>query len=150
MESALVMYRPGGDHRVFKLARDITVIGRREDCDLRIPLGEISRKHCRIVRSNGSFLVEDMGSSNGTYVNGQRVQSIDLEAGDTVQVGPVVFVLQIAGEPATSDIVPIAVNRTSERVADSGPNGDSDAITASSEDIEELANDSMAHLKRPA
>lgn len=143
------MYRPGGENRVFKLSRDVTVIGRREDCDLRIPLGEISRKHCKIVRSGGSFLVEDMGSSNGTYVNGRRVQSLDLEAGDTVQVGPVVFVLQIAGEPAANAIAPITTGQIRERNADSH-NGESDAVTSSPEEIEELANDSMANLKRPA
>lgn len=143
------MYRPGGENRVFKLSRDATVIGRREDCDLRIPLGEISRKHCRIVRSDDGFLVEDMGSSNGTYVNGKRVQSLDLEAGDTVQIGPVVFVLQIAGEPAADAIAPITTGQVRERSPDA-MSDESDAVTSSPEEIEELANDSMANLKRPA
>jgi pSer/pThr/pTyr-binding forkhead associated (FHA) protein len=143
------MYRPGGENRVFKLSRDATVIGRREDCDLRIPLGEISRKHCKIVRSGESFMVEDMGSSNGTYVNGRRVQSLDLEAGDTIQVGPVVFVLQIAGEPAADAIAPITTGQVRERSA-ADSSGESDAVTSSPEEIEELANDSMANLKRPA
>jgi pSer/pThr/pTyr-binding forkhead associated (FHA) protein len=149
MDSALVMYRPGGENRVFKLSRDVTVIGRREDCDLRIPLGEISRKHCKIIRSGDSFLVEDMGSSNGTYVNGRRVQSLDLDAGDTVQVGPVVFVLQIAGEPAADAIAPITAGHIRESAQhDSGSS--SDAVTSSPEEIEELTHESVAPLKRPA
>jgi pSer/pThr/pTyr-binding forkhead associated (FHA) protein len=86
----------------------MTVIGRREDCDLRIPLGEISRKHCRLVRDEETLRLEDLGSSNGTYHNGQRIQESVLAAGDTVQIGPVVFVLQLDGVPADEDLQPVA------------------------------------------
>src|SRR5580658_7331414 len=94
MQVVLVMFRADGERRSFSIARDMTVIGRREDCDLRIPLGEVSRKHCRLVRDGDSLHVEDLGSSNGTYHNGARVQESVLNAGDSIQVGPVVFVLQ--------------------------------------------------------
>ena len=85
----------------------MTVIGRREDCDLRIPLGEISRKHARLVRDGDSLRLEDLGSSNGTYLNGQRVQESVLNPGDSIQIGPVVFVLQIDGNPADEDLQPV-------------------------------------------
>ena len=107
MQSVLVMFRSDGERRSFSLARDITVIGRREDCDLRIPLGDVSRKHCRLIHDGESFRLEDLGSSNGTFHNGQRVQEATLSAGDSVQVGPVVFVLQIDGVPADDELSPI-------------------------------------------
>ena len=54
------MFRTDGERRSFSMARDMTVIGRREDCDLRIPLGEVSRKHCRILR-DGDIVSIDTG-----------------------------------------------------------------------------------------
>jgi hypothetical protein len=101
------MFRPDGERRSFSVVRDMTVIGRREDCDLRIPLGDVSRKHCRLIKDGDAIRVEDLGSSNGTYRNGNRVQQSDLTAGDTLQVGPVVFVLQVDGVPADEDLTPV-------------------------------------------
>jgi pSer/pThr/pTyr-binding forkhead associated (FHA) protein len=107
MQVVLVMFRPDGERRSFSVVRDMTIIGRREDCDLRIPLGDISRKHCRLIKDGDVIRVEDLGSSNGTYRNGTRVQQSELTAGDTLQVGPVVFVLQVDGVPADEDLQPV-------------------------------------------
>jgi predicted component of type VI protein secretion system len=107
MQAVLVMFRNDGEPRSFSVTRDITVIGRREDCDLRIPLGDVSRKHCRLIRDGETFRVEDLGSSNGTFRNGERVQEATLVAGDSVQLGPVVFVLQIDGVPADDKLQPL-------------------------------------------
>jgi pSer/pThr/pTyr-binding forkhead associated (FHA) protein len=107
MQVVMVMFRADGERRSFSLTRDLTVIGRREDCDLRIPLGDVSRKHCRVVRSGDTISIEDLGSSNGTFVNGQRITETVLAPGDTVQVGPVVFCVQIDGVPAEEDMAPI-------------------------------------------
>ncbi len=107
MQAILVMFRSNGERRSFSVTREITVIGRREDCDLLIPLGEVSRKHCRLVRDGDLLKLEDLGSANGTFLNGQRVQESLLAPGDTVQVGPVVFVLQIDGTPEDDELQPI-------------------------------------------
>src|SRR3954447_15982370 len=104
MQAILVMFRSTGERRSFSVTRDVTVIGRREDCDLIIPLGEVSRKHCRLVKGGDLPKVEDLGSANGTYLTGQRVQESLLAPGDTVQVGPVVFVLQVDGVPADDEL----------------------------------------------
>ena len=130
MDVQLVMYRPNGEHRPFPLSKQTTVIGRREDCDLRIAVRDVSRKHCRIIvdLDDEVVRVEDLGSSNGTFVNGERVQSQALHAGDTVQVGPVAFVLMIDGAPAVDEIAP-RMKESSEAV--SGSSGeDLDAETA--------------------
>ena len=103
MQVALVMFRGEGEKRAFPLSRSIMVIGRREDCDLRIPLGDVSRKHCRLMIED-ELKLQDLGSSNGTYVNGQRVQETALNPGDVIRVGPVTFVVQINGEPPEDEI----------------------------------------------
>src|SRR5687767_3114480 len=121
MQAVLVMFRPDGERRSFSIVRDMTVIGRREDCDLRIPLGEVSRKHCRLVRDGDSLKIEDLGSSNGTFLNGRRVQEAQVSPGDSIQVGPVVFVLQVDGVPADDELSPITVD-TSGATAGSGMN----------------------------
>jgi predicted component of type VI protein secretion system len=109
MGVVMVMFRADGQRRSFSVTRDMTVIGRREDCDLRIPLSDVSRKHCRMILEGETIRVEDLGSSNGTYKNGERVQQTELAAGDTLQVGPVVFVVQVDGFPADEDLTPVTV-----------------------------------------
>jgi pSer/pThr/pTyr-binding forkhead associated (FHA) protein len=108
MQAVLVMFRNDGERRSFSISRENTVIGRRQDCDLMIPLGEISRKHCRIVRDGDTLRIEDLGSSNGTFHNGRRIQEAVLSPGDTIQVGPVTFVIQINGVPEDDEIRPHA------------------------------------------
>src|SRR6476469_9832989 len=134
MQAVLVMFRSDGERRSFSIARDMTVIGRREDCDLRIPLGEVSRKHCRIVRDGDMLKLEDLGSSNGTFLNGQRVQEALLSPGDTIQVGPVVFALQIDGEPPEDDLHPVGAGAGAAAAAEEAmPLGDEDAEAATLE-----------------
>src|ERR1700683_2708220 len=106
MEIALVMFRADGERRKFAVKRNMTVIGRREDCDLRIPLGDVSRKHCRLIRDGDVIRIEDLGSSNGTYVDGEKVKDGTLFAGSSVRVGPVTFVVQIDGVPAEEELKP--------------------------------------------
>jgi len=106
MQVVLVMFRGESDRRSFSLAKEVTVIGRREDCDLRIPLGEVSRKHCRLVKDAQELRVEDLGSSNGTYLNGNRVQESAVAPSDVLRIGSVSFVVQIDGVPAEEDMVP--------------------------------------------
>lgn len=106
MQLTLVMVRDGSENRAFPIKKESTVIGRREDCDLRIAIEAVSRKHCRVLV--GSRLeIEDLGSSNGTFVNGTKVKRSEISAGDTIQVGPVAFVVQIDGEPPITDAKPL-------------------------------------------
>jgi pSer/pThr/pTyr-binding forkhead associated (FHA) protein len=106
MQVVLVMFRADGERRSFSIVRDMTVVGRREDCDLRIPLGEVSRKHCRLIKDGEAIRLEDLGSSNGTFHNGERSREATLAAGDTIQIGPVTFMVQIDGVPADEDMQP--------------------------------------------
>jgi len=104
MQVVLVMFKGDGEKRSFSVVRDVTVIGRREDCDLRIPLTQVSRKHCRLVKDGDQLRVEDLGSSNGTFHNGHRIREATLGAGDTLAIGSVLFGVQINGEPPEDEL----------------------------------------------
>jgi pSer/pThr/pTyr-binding forkhead associated (FHA) protein len=131
MQAVLVMFRNDGERRSFSISREMTVIGRRQDCDLMIPLGEISRKHCRIIRDGETLRLEDLGSSNGTFHNGRRVQEAELSAGDTIQVGPVAFVVQLDGQPEEEDMKPHTGGAAGHAAAD-----DDDELETLSDDGE--------------
>jgi pSer/pThr/pTyr-binding forkhead associated (FHA) protein len=100
MNVNLVLFKKNGLTRTFPLPDDVTVIGRRQECDLCIPLTVISRRHCELSRDQDVLRVRDLGSKNGTYVNGQKVPEASLKPGDTLRIGPVSFGIQIDNEPA--------------------------------------------------
>jgi pSer/pThr/pTyr-binding forkhead associated (FHA) protein len=111
MEVVLVMFKDD-ERREFPLAKTRIILGRRQDCDLRIPTRDVSRRHCEIVpgEKRSEVIVRDLGSSNGTYLNGKRIAESTLKPGDRLTVGPVTFIVQIDGEPATikpEDAAPI-------------------------------------------
>lgn len=68
------------------------VIGRSADCDLPIADTYLSSRHARLANDDGDLTIEDLGSTNGTYVNQELIQGrLLLEKGDIVQVGGVLF-----------------------------------------------------------
>ena len=64
------------------------LIGRHPSCDLSVQDGGVSRRHARLAWSGSGYAIEDLGSANGTYVNGNRISSQGLRDGDIIQVGP--------------------------------------------------------------
>jgi len=64
-----------------------TNAGRSPKADIFLDDVTVSRKHCQFIASEGGHIVRDSGSLNGTYVNRERVDSIQLHAGDEVQIG---------------------------------------------------------------
>lgn len=100
MNANLVLLRKNGSHKAFPLPSAVTVIGRRDDCDLRIPLPMVSRRHCQLRLSQDSVELRDLESRCGTFVNDRRVEgAIALKAGDYLRIGPLTFVCQIDGKP---------------------------------------------------
>jgi pSer/pThr/pTyr-binding forkhead associated (FHA) protein len=100
MDARLVMFREDGTRVDFPLAKPITTIGRKDSCDIRIPLAEVSRRHTEVHLDDVSVRVKDMGSANGTYVNNRRVSEEEkLAPGDHLIIGPVVFTVQVDGDP---------------------------------------------------
>jgi pSer/pThr/pTyr-binding forkhead associated (FHA) protein len=75
------------------------VMGRASDCDLRLRVNEISRHHCILRVAGGEATLVDLGSSNGSYLNNERVRSqAMLHSGDVIRVGPCTFVVDL-GDP---------------------------------------------------
>jgi DNA-binding response OmpR family regulator len=71
----------------WRVDRDNVIIGREEDCDIVLPSRQVSRNHARIRRSGGRHILEDLGSKNGTFVNGQELtEPYILQDGDEIQV----------------------------------------------------------------
>ncbi len=68
------------------------VIGRSPECDIRLDDNFLSSRHARVANDSGDLSIEDLGSTNGTYVNQELVKGrVHLERGDIVQVGGVLF-----------------------------------------------------------
>ena len=109
MDVKLVMFTEKGERKDFPLLASGLQVGRHEQCALRIPLPEVSRRHAEIQIVKGSVVVKDLGSANGTFVNNKRVDELKLNAGDHLVIGPVVFTLQIDGEP--KNITPVKTKR---------------------------------------
>jgi pSer/pThr/pTyr-binding forkhead associated (FHA) protein len=91
MQVTLFLLKKDGSTAAFSLPSSVTLVGRRQDCDMSIPLSVISRKHCEINIDQNKLTVRDLHSKNGTLVNGQRVEEYRLS--------PVTFVVQIDGIP---------------------------------------------------
>jgi predicted component of type VI protein secretion system len=103
VEVTLVVVQPDGQTRSVTMKRARLLIGRKPECDIRIPVSSVSREHCELRIEGGKLLAKDMGSSNGTYVNRERIQETELSAGQLLAVGPAVFVVRIDGEPEAVD-----------------------------------------------
>ena len=72
--------------RRYKLDDGEYVIGRRSDCQIFVPDMRVSRQHARLRRENGSWQLEDLGSNNGTFVNGSRIQQAAIKHQDEIQI----------------------------------------------------------------
>lgn len=93
------------------LARELTLVGRREDCDLRLDHKSVSKQHCVLVRTEGVLIVRDLGSTNGTRVNGQRVRRAVLVPDDTLAVASARFRVGYAGNDGQPQAAPDAATQ---------------------------------------
>ncbi|GIU96621.1 MAG: hypothetical protein KatS3mg013_0424 [Actinomycetota bacterium] len=71
----------------FLLAEDVTTVGRNPDSAVFLDDVTVSRKHAVVERRSDGWFVRDLGSLNGTYVNGEQVDEAALASGDEVQIG---------------------------------------------------------------
>lgn len=83
----LVVIRGPNAGARYLLDRDETVVGRHPDCEIFLHDVTVSRRHSEFRREDGAFVLRDLGSLNGTYVNGDRADERRLTTGDEVQIG---------------------------------------------------------------
>ena len=92
-EACLVLiYPPGPDMgKRFPLARSEVVLGRGADCDIQVDRDSVSRRHARVFRNGESWSVEDLQSTNGSYVNDVQVSKSVLRDADFLKIGAAIF-----------------------------------------------------------
>jgi pSer/pThr/pTyr-binding forkhead associated (FHA) protein len=101
MPFQLVIIQGRGSSQTIRLGPGVTVVGRQPGCHLQVKSSQVSRKHCELFEKKGLLLVKDLGSSNGTFVNGKRVkEQLVIEPGAELSVGGVKFRVEKMAEAA--------------------------------------------------
>src|SRR5262245_3619536 len=107
--------------KIYELVKDVSTIGRDVSNDIVINDAEVSRNHARLTSQSGGFLLEDLASTNGTFVNGQRLIGPKLlNPGDVVGLGETV-VLEYSVMMADAGATVIAAAPMAPRVAPTPP-----------------------------
>ncbi len=86
-QGLLMVKRGPNAGSTFLVDAEVTSVGRAPDSDVFLDDVTVSRRHAEFRRRDGAFFVHDVGSLNGTYVNGERVETTKLASGDEVQIG---------------------------------------------------------------
>jgi len=107
--SSLFVIRGNDQGTRFELEEPVLRIGRDSSNDIQIHDTEVSRRHAEIRQTNGDFAVSDLDSSNGTFVNGQRVSRHQLGSGDQIQVGGTLMLFTGRSEEPAEDLETIDI-----------------------------------------
>lgn len=101
MQIRLIIEKGSKTRSVFVVRGPDMVIGRQIGCHLRIPSAAVSRRHCLLSTVHDRLSVRDLGSANGTLVNGREIRGEQsLFPGDRLQIGPVTFLVEFANVPS--------------------------------------------------
>ena len=103
----LIMRQGPRLNQVFELTKDVYTIGREAGNDIMIEDSQISRHHARLTRQGNSYVIEDLGSTNGAFVNGRRVSTpIMLSNGDMLGFADtIVFAVQVVNPMSDSTVI---------------------------------------------
>jgi pilus assembly protein CpaF len=152
----VVIHEKGGGERREQFVSSEISVGRVHGNDIVLPKGNVSKRHARVLYRDGRFIVTDLNSTNGTYVNRRRItQATIVREGDKIYVGD--FVLKIepaAGSPETPDLPESDPGRTTSR-SDSPPPaaleaGSSSAQASIADDVPGRATSSSLELRTPS
>jgi len=107
MNYALQVVRGRSEANTLRLMDGVNSIGRHDDCQIRIRSSQVSRRHCQLFEEGNKLILRDLGSFNGTFVNGKRVLGQQtLKPGDVLTIGGVtlrVDLLRAAPESAAPE-----------------------------------------------
>jgi pSer/pThr/pTyr-binding forkhead associated (FHA) protein len=85
-------------HADISLDRAVVVVGRHRRCDVRVASPRVSRRHCCLALDRDGVLVRDLGSTNGTRINGRRVEEGVLRPGDELSIAHCRYQLEALSE----------------------------------------------------
>src|SRR5262244_284027 len=142
---AIVVNEKGGEQKRLDFDKPEVTIGRVQGNDVILPKGNVSKRHSRIVLKDGKFIIVDLKSTNGTYVNGRKITSpLVIKPTDKVYIGD--FILSVedgeaaAGRPRTQPPAPPPRRVTSDSMPElaapppavqpTGPTDESEAEAA--------------------
>ncbi|MBD3320459.1 MAG: anti-sigma factor antagonist [Chitinivibrionales bacterium] len=120
--ATFTLFRDGRDLGSYIINRDEISIGRSRSNTISIANNAISRHHVRIARKNGKYVLSDLGSLNGTYINGNRVDSAELSNNDKISICTYDIIYKSINEPAgavaVQDEAPQAENNAAHAIYD--------------------------------
>src|SRR5512143_1516171 len=91
---AIVVNEKGGEQKRLEFDKPEVTIGRVQGNDIILPKGNVSKRHSRIVLKDGKFIIVDLKSTNGTYVNGRKITSpLVIKNTDKIYIGD--FILHV-------------------------------------------------------
>ena len=122
MDHQLLVVRGRSASEIIKLEEGVTIVGRHDECHLKIKSSQVSRQHCHLFEKKGLLLVKDLGSANGTYVNGKRVKEQQvLEPGDELTIGDVQLRVEKIGQPSAAAPQSRATSKVETAIVSSPP-----------------------------
>ena len=101
---SLFVFRGNDQGLRFELSAETLGIGRDTGNQIQIHDTEVSRRHAELRRSDKTYILADLGSSNGTYINGQRITTQPLATGDQLQVGGTQLLYTAATGDTSGDV----------------------------------------------
>ena len=107
MKVVLVMFKDG-ERRDFPVTLEKTTMGRRPDCHLRVQTNDVSRQHCELVLNKAGLSVRDLGSSNGTFVNGKRIGDVFTDE----SFFPALLQIWLGPKPIDDSLKPVLLGTT--------------------------------------
>src|SRR4030095_12418247 len=104
----VIVTEKGGDQKRLDFDKPEITIGRVQGNDIILPKGNVSKRHSRIVLKDSRFIVVDLKSTNGTYVNGRKITSpLVVKEGDKIYIGDFILTLEDTGQAAVGEAPPM-------------------------------------------
>ncbi|HNA89675.1 MAG TPA: FHA domain-containing protein [Anaerolineales bacterium] len=107
----------------FELTKSEIIIGREDSVDITIPASAVSRRHARLMLIGENYVLEDLGSSNGTYVNGEKIdKQHTLKSGDKIRLGQIISLVYTAPvSEEDSNLTVVSIKDANKTAKHSGP-----------------------------
>ncbi len=129
----LVLIQEDGSRRSFPLNSSEVQIGRSSKNDISFTEKSVSRKHCKLSQNGENWLIEDLSSTNGTYVNGAKVEKEKLKGGEKIKLGRLELELSVKKD---SEKKPKEEVKKSEEPKTPEPSEETETELESEEEVE--------------